>query len=91
MLLRYYCFRLRRIYEMAAHTPNAIVVNYQSLVDKKELSPIDEYLLLKNNLYYKWDSFSFPEMKIPKEPLKYCQQAYERYLFKLKNLNIKMI
>jgi hypothetical protein len=91
IISRHYCFRLRRIYEMAAHTPNAVVVDYRSLSEKKSLEPIDEYLLLRNNLYYNGDSKEFPEVKIPKEPLKHCQEAYERYLFKLKNLNIKMI
>lgn len=91
LISNHYCYRLRRIYEMAAHTPNAIVVDYQSLVDKKSLNAINEYLLLKDTLYYRWDTKEFPDIKIPKEPLQYCKDTYERYLYKLKNLNIKMI
>lgn len=44
---RYYLYRLRRICEMARHTPGAVVLNYYDLKNKKGLDKIESYLNLK--------------------------------------------
>ena len=89
-VLRYYTFRLRRIYEMATKTPGAILINYQSLINKKDLTPVKEYLYLKEDLHYSSDAEEI-EVNTPLEYRRYCQDVFEKYLYKLKNLDLKII
>ncbi len=87
---RYYSFRLRRMYEMARNTPGAILVNYQSLIDKKDLKPIEDYLYLKDKLNYIEFKENIPNKPI-KEYKKLGQEVFEKYLYKFKNLDLKII
>lgn len=87
---RYYSFRLRRMYEMARNTPGAILVNYQSLVDKKDLKPIETYLYLKNKLKYTEFVENIPDKPI-KEYKKLGQEVFEKYFYKFRNLDLEII
>lgn len=77
---KYYCLRLRRIYEMARKS-GGLVVTHDGL--SKSLNFIEDYLNLKNKLTYK-------ELKEPVisdiDPvlLKEADDCYERYLYKIK-------
>ena len=45
--LRYYCFRLRRLCEMAKKTPRRVVVTWDELVDKSCLPELKKFLGMK--------------------------------------------
>ncbi|MHA2043212.1 MAG: hypothetical protein ACW99G_00375 [Candidatus Thorarchaeota archaeon] len=85
---RYYCFRLRRICEMATKTPGAIFLTRENI--KEGLEPISEYLNLKDPLVLK----EYPEEKseyIPSDILESCEQSYEKHLFYVKHLDLRLI
>ena len=90
-IFNYYCFRLRRIYEMARNTPGAVLINYQSLADKKDLSVIKKYLFLKEDLKYLDFSEEIKESKKTLDFKKKSQDIFEKYLFKFKKLDLNVI
>ena len=69
---RYYCFRLRGIYEYICRTPNSIVLNYED-IKKNNLSNLENYLGI-DNIVIPEQSFSG---SIYSEE---CENCYERYL-----------
>ena len=86
---RYYELRLRRIYEMAYHTPNAVLLTWDHLKDGKGMHLIEEYLGLKNPV-------SIPEMIQDGEEISFDQQKqldeyYEKYIYKFKQLNLRSV
>jgi len=86
---RYYCFRLRRIYEMARSTPGAILLTYDDLSSRKGLDLIQEYLNLAQPLVSQ-------KLLEPKEEdfssflMNTAQDCYEKYLYHLKQLDLKI-
>lgn len=87
---RQYTFRLRRLCEMAKRTPGAILLTWNNLVDSKGMSLIQEYLNIKEPI--EWDSAllnpyirNFSTNLIGIDLLNEAQDAYEKYLYFLKN------
>ena len=82
---RYYCFRLRRICEMAKRTPNALLITWPDLADGRAFHKIEEFLNLKNEL--KSTTLSFiEEHELSPEFVEKAQDSYERHLYYLKHL-----
>lgn len=88
--VRYYTFRLRRLCEMAKRTPGAVLLTWQNLIDGKGMDLIKNYLNLKDSInfdskllgiYNRTFSSNLIDIKLLQE----VQDAYERYLYFLKN------
>ena len=79
-LTRYYIFRLRRLYEMARHTPNALLLN--DLTNASE--SIQEYLDLKEPIKVKVDEGQ--DINIPKQFMDSAERVYEKYSVALKEI-----
>jgi hypothetical protein len=85
---RHYCFRLRRICEMAAKTPGAVFLTRDDI--GKGLEIIDDYLNLKDPLVLK----DYPENKseyVPSNILESCEQSYEKHLYFIKHLDLRRV
>jgi hypothetical protein len=82
----YYIFRIRRIYEMAKKTPNAVFLNYDNLQSPHFFSIIEKYL----NLNLKKESFEEKEHKnIFNEILiEKAENCYEKYFYKINQLDL---
>lgn len=86
--LNYYCFRLRRIYEMAYQMPQAVLVTWDDLASGKELRQIEEYLDLNTPLCPNPELFEGKIEDIAPFPIR--QQAedyYEKYFYLFNCLN----
>lgn len=83
---RYYSFRLRRIYEMAYCTKNAIITTHNDLVDCKNFELIENYLNMKGKFSYHFNEEEI-ENKISSSLMKQANDCYERYLFLFKKIN----
>jgi hypothetical protein len=82
--LKYYCFRLRRICEMAKRTPNCIVLTWEDLHAKRGLNLLEEYLNLKDPLKIK--NFERVENVLNRDLINKGQDSFERHLYYLKKL-----
>ena len=82
---RYYCFRLRRICEMAKRTPNALLVTWNDLSNGRAFSCIEKLLNLKEELKPTHQSFMVENEPAPEYQEK-SQDSYERHLYYLKHL-----
>jgi len=88
-VLRHYSFRLRRLYEMAKHTPGSIFLTCDQFESANEL--IADYLQLKEPLNISKFVPTDIHDKMSHKIVKQAQDCYERYLFDFKNLNLKRI
>jgi hypothetical protein len=87
---RYYCFRLRRICEMAKRTPGAVFLTWQNLADNKFQPIIENYLNLKDPL----SQGNFTENSKDEVHLGIIEQAqtsYERYYYYLIQQNLQSV
>jgi len=91
--LSYYAFRLTRISEMAKATPGAVLLTWEDLTSATGLPLIEEYLGLKTQLEPTIDEFVQDETQtqcnLPSELIQQGQEAYERYLYYLKQLDLR--
>lgn len=87
---RYYAFRLRRIYEMARQTPGAVLLTWDNIFSKLGSDLIDNYLNLKEKIQF-GDLPPNPQSDVDPDILNYSQDIYEKYLFKLKQLNLTLV
>ena len=83
---RYYCYRLRRVYEMAKRTPKATLITWNDLKTGEALPELEDFLCLKKKL---------PRFEIERSPFRTdidpklinkAQDCFEYYLYKLKTL-----
>lgn len=93
--VRQYTFRLRRLCEMAKRTPGAILLTWRDLVDGKGMDLIQNYLNLKDPISYDPALLApyirtFSNNLIGVNLLSETQDAYERYLYFLKNQKLVM-
>lgn len=88
---RYYCFRLRRLYEMARETPGAVFLTKENLSDPKASELIECYLGLTSSIPIIKLSENKSEKQISYKLLTSAQDCYERYLFLFKQINLKLI
>ena len=80
---RYYCYRLRRIYEM-------MKCNFGVFVDTQRFSEslleISKYLDLTESCSGEFLETPY-ENVIPSDILQYCEERYEYYLYKIRSIN----
>ena len=91
---RYYTYRLRRLCEMAKRTSNAVLLTGDDLLSNRGMNLIEEYLGLKQNIEFKSNLLiqkSFSNNLIPLNLRSSTENAYQKYLFFLKNQNIKYV
>ena len=88
----YYRFRLRRIYEMASKTPGAVFLTWDDARTGNGLPLIEEYLGLKDSLIPCEDLFpKSVKDHYPFDLVERCQDAYEKYLYRLRNLKLNCL
>jgi hypothetical protein len=92
--VRYYCFRLQRMCEMAKRTPGAVLLTWDDMISGLGFDVIERYIGLKQPLEN--DVGAFESIKegikndlIPFDLLQYAEQAFERYFSFLKNQNLQ--
>jgi phytoene dehydrogenase-like protein len=85
--LRYYQYRLRRMYEMARNTPKAVYLTWDDLQKAESLEIIEEYLRLKTPLEFKPYPVFEPE-GVATDIVEEAQDTYERHLYQIKQLNL---
>ena len=83
--LNYYCFRLRKIYEMIRKTPQQ---NFKVFFDEEFILPetykkIQEFLDLKEEFNIKKEN-SVANFKVSNTILEKAEECYEKYRFKIK-------
>lgn len=88
-ILNYYSYRLRRIYEMATKTPNAVLLTWQDLYDGRGLDLVEDYLVLASPLNNPTIESSESNANISTSILREAEHCYERYLYKLKQLPLR--
>lgn len=89
--VREYCFRLRRICEIAKKAPGSLFLTFKDLEKESGLLLIEKYLKLKEDLILTkedLDSCKADKIYIKKELLEKAESAYEKYLFFIKNQNL---
>ena len=88
--VRYYTYRLCRIYEMARKTPGAVLLTWEDMTAGR-FGPLESYLNLKEKLAGHEKLFPNPPIKsfITGTLVNEAQDAYERYLYLLRNLPLK--
>lgn len=89
--IRYFCYRLRRIYEIAYYY-GGFFLTYNDLLEKKSLNNLEDYLLLKNKLINNTIQTEHEDKNnLNLNQRKYLLDTYEKYFFKLKNLNLNLV
>lgn len=88
-VIRYYCYRLRRICEMARSTPGSLLLQWEDVYTGRAFHLVERFLGLKEPLQL--DQLLFVQPKpnpfVTTSMIETCQNAYERYLYYLKNLS----
>jgi hypothetical protein len=76
----YYCYRLRRMCEMAKRTPGAVLLTYEDIVTGRGFPLVEEYLNLKTKLEVvptkKGTSVS---SLVPSDLVRHADRAFNRY------------
>lgn len=88
--VRYYCYRLRRICEMAKRTPGAVLLTYTDMATGEGLHLVDKYLSLKQPLAHEPDWYemrTWPNL-VGLDGMQQAQRSYERHLHYLRHLDI---
>lgn len=80
----YYCYRLRRLYEMSKSN-EGVLVTPQNL--QESLEKIKNYLDLLTPICGEWSTSEDQDDLIPNDIIKKCEDRYEYYLYKMKNIN----
>ena len=82
----YYRFRLRRIYEMARKTPDSVFLTWDDLQSGAAFPILEQFLSLKEPLARAEDFVKSVRDRLPHTVVDPAQDAYEKYLYKLKNI-----
>ena len=91
-MVRYYCYRLRRICEMARNTPGSLFLTWEDVYTGRSFPMLEKFLGLKESLILDQTLFKTTKLSpfVTGKMFETCQNAYERYLYYLKNLpNLK--
>jgi len=83
----YYCYRLRRICEIAKRV-SGMLLTYDQIVSGEYIEPLGNYLGLKDRIIHSESEFSHlqaPSYPFDKKVMEWCDDCYERHLFFLKN------
>lgn len=88
--VRYYCYRLRRICEMAKRTPNALFLTYTDLATGDGLPLVEKYLSLKQPLIHTPELYEmrvWPNL-VGMEGMQQAQRSFERHMYFLRHLRL---
>jgi hypothetical protein len=88
---RYYCFRLRRIYEMARSTPKAVLLKNDDIYSQEGLDLIQDYLDLKQPLILQKLLEIKEEETFSSSLVDKAQDCYEKYLYHLRQLDLRKL
>jgi hypothetical protein len=83
--LNYYCFRIRRIYEMIKRSKNCICFFDEEIYNSEIYNKIHKMLGIKDNLKIKTKTKEKKETKINKKILDEAEEFYEKYRYYIKN------
>lgn len=83
--LSYYIFRLRRIYEMAKATENAIFLTWEDLINQRGMKLIANKLQILDLPQFQEIKTDKQYLELPKPLLRKAEDAYELCLFRLKS------
>jgi hypothetical protein len=92
--IRYYTYRLRRLCEMAKRTPNAVLLTRSDLDDGKGMNLIEDYLNLKIPIQPSQEQFKKEKRftgLIGHNHLLEVEETFQRYLYYLKNQNLRQL
>ena len=91
-VVQHYCFRLRRIYEMAKRTPGAVFLTWNDCANGSGLPLIQDYLKLKENIIHQdiFGKYDISEHVLSSE-IQEAEEYYEKCLFDAKNLDLRII
>lgn len=90
----YYCYRLRRICEIAKRTKSGMFLTYEDLESGDYVRPLTKFLELKDDVEF--DQKVFESLK-PSNPVdlgrdeSWCRDCYERHLYYLKSLPLARV
>ncbi len=87
---RYYCYRLRRICEIAKRVEQGMLLTFDDLQRGEYGSAVKTFLGLKDEPAHAPEAFESLKPSLPcpvsQKTLDWCQDCYERHLFFLKSL-----
>lgn len=78
----YYCYRLRRLCEMARKTPNSLLFTWDNL--PKSFPLIQKYIGIKKPLESTYRE-EVQQNNLSYQLIENCQKKYEKYLYQLKS------
>lgn len=90
---RYYCYRLRRLCEMARRTPGAVFLTHEDLITGRGLPLLEKYLYLKDPLAHDPTKYPVKDLLgvVPKAELDLAERAYEKYLYAFRQYPLQMV
>ncbi len=87
--LRYYTYRLRRLYEMSKRTPGAILLTWEDLIANRGIDLLEKYIGLKESIKFKIDNnFDISDNLINLNLRKESEDCYQKYLYYFKNSDL---
>lgn len=76
----YYCYRLRRMCEMAKRTPGAVLLTYEDIITGRGLPLVEEYLNLKSTLEMTaTKKGTGVSSLVPLDLVRHADRAFNRY------------
>lgn len=88
--LRYYTFRLRRICEMVQHTPDALLLLWQDLLDGNGADLIESYLKLRSPLEFSFEEKT-PIAEVDRDHLEEAESSFERHYYFLRHQKLQSV
>lgn len=82
----YYCFRLRRMYEMARRSKDPLILFDEDLKNPEIYDTIQNKLKIKDKLKIKIKNQKKQEIKIDRKIIEESENFYEKYRYRIKNL-----
>ena len=86
---RYYCYRLRRICEMAKKTPGSLLVTWDDIVSERAFESVQKYLGLKRPLESAYNAVTKEESELqyPYSLASQAQARFERHLAYIRDID----
>mgnify|MGYP003420846787 FL=1 len=92
---RYYCFRLRRICEIAKRVRQGMLLTYDDIQRGEYVGKLKSFLGLKDDPRHVPEAFDYLKPSVINEfdskTLDWCRDCYERHLFFLKSLPLECV
>ncbi|MCK9459661.1 MAG: hypothetical protein M0R80_08485 [Proteobacteria bacterium] len=81
-----YVLRIRRLYEMAVQSPEAVFLTWDNIQGEKGLNLIENHFHLKTPLQYNPDGFTEPKDCVLSSYLQEAEEAYEGIIYRMRQL-----